>query len=225
LKRARHVFCPSAYLRDVALGWGLDPERVSVLPNPAPSVRSCPREELRRELELDGNVSCSPAARPAEGGRQSCSTALATSTACRSSIAGDGPERARSSGAVASSGWTAACGSSAASRARRCSGCSVPATRRCFPPHGRTSRTRSSRRSPSAARSSRPRSGRPRGRRDGENGLLVAPNDAAALGEAISRFFADPAASALGRGARIGRGLLGGAVFAAIEAELERAAA
>ena len=24
LKRARHVFCPSSYLRDVALRWGLD---------------------------------------------------------------------------------------------------------------------------------------------------------------------------------------------------------
>ena len=34
LRGARHVFCPSAYLRDVALRWGLDPERVSVLPNP-----------------------------------------------------------------------------------------------------------------------------------------------------------------------------------------------
>ncbi len=29
LRRARHVFCPSSYLRDVALGWGLDPELVS----------------------------------------------------------------------------------------------------------------------------------------------------------------------------------------------------
>ena len=28
LRGARHVFCPSAYLRDVALQWGLDPERV-----------------------------------------------------------------------------------------------------------------------------------------------------------------------------------------------------
>ena len=57
LKRARQVFCPSAYLRRVALGWGLEPERVSVLPNPAPDVpQMAPRDELRRELELDGNV-------------------------------------------------------------------------------------------------------------------------------------------------------------------------
>ena len=43
LRRARHVFCPSAYLRGLALGWGLDPERVSVLPNPRRRCRSSPR--------------------------------------------------------------------------------------------------------------------------------------------------------------------------------------
>jgi glycosyltransferase involved in cell wall biosynthesis len=36
LRSARGVFCPSAYLREVALGWGLDPARVLVVPNPAP---------------------------------------------------------------------------------------------------------------------------------------------------------------------------------------------
>ena len=30
--------CPSAYLREIALGWGLDPARVSVVPNPAPEL-------------------------------------------------------------------------------------------------------------------------------------------------------------------------------------------
>ncbi|HEU5263565.1 MAG TPA: glycosyltransferase, partial [Gaiellaceae bacterium] len=57
LRSARHVFSPSAYLRDVALGWGLDPDRVSVLPNPAPVVPMLPdRAALRGELELDGRV-------------------------------------------------------------------------------------------------------------------------------------------------------------------------
>src|SRR5205823_5277024 len=36
LRRAAHVFTPSAYLRELALGWGVRPDRVSVLPNPAP---------------------------------------------------------------------------------------------------------------------------------------------------------------------------------------------
>ena len=57
LRGARHVFSPSAYLRDVALRWGLEPERVSVLPNPAPEIPSLPsREELRAELGLDGKA-------------------------------------------------------------------------------------------------------------------------------------------------------------------------
>src|SRR5207245_7430157 len=34
LRRAAHVFTPSAYLRDLAVSWGVAPERVSVLPNP-----------------------------------------------------------------------------------------------------------------------------------------------------------------------------------------------
>lgn len=38
LRRAAHVVCPSGFLRELALGWGLAPERVSVLPNPAPVV-------------------------------------------------------------------------------------------------------------------------------------------------------------------------------------------
>jgi glycosyltransferase involved in cell wall biosynthesis len=38
LRRAAHVFTPSAYLRDLAVSWGVPAERVSVLPNPAPSL-------------------------------------------------------------------------------------------------------------------------------------------------------------------------------------------
>jgi glycosyltransferase involved in cell wall biosynthesis len=55
LRRAAHVLCPSSYLRDIALGWGLDPARVSVLPNPAPSLPQLPsREEARAALALEG---------------------------------------------------------------------------------------------------------------------------------------------------------------------------
>ncbi|MGL6279334.1 MAG: glycosyltransferase, partial [Gaiella sp.] len=48
LRRAAHVFVPSAYLRTVALGWGLDAAHVTVLPNPAPPLPPLPpRRELR----------------------------------------------------------------------------------------------------------------------------------------------------------------------------------
>jgi glycosyltransferase involved in cell wall biosynthesis len=55
LRRAAHVVCPSSALRELALGWGLAPERVTVLPNPvAPPPDLPPRDELRRRHGLDG---------------------------------------------------------------------------------------------------------------------------------------------------------------------------
>ena len=55
LRRARRVLVPSAYLRAIALGWGLDPERVTVVPNPAPEIPVHPtREEARAALAVDG---------------------------------------------------------------------------------------------------------------------------------------------------------------------------
>ncbi len=38
VRRAAHVVTPSAYLRELAIGWGVDPGRVSLLPNPAPLI-------------------------------------------------------------------------------------------------------------------------------------------------------------------------------------------
>jgi glycosyltransferase involved in cell wall biosynthesis len=38
LRRAARVVCPSAWLRDLAVSWGVPAERVTVLPNPAPPV-------------------------------------------------------------------------------------------------------------------------------------------------------------------------------------------
>jgi glycosyltransferase involved in cell wall biosynthesis len=38
VRRAAHVITPSEYLRRIALGWGLPPARVTVLPNPIPTA-------------------------------------------------------------------------------------------------------------------------------------------------------------------------------------------
>lgn len=55
VSRARHVFCPSAYLRDIAIGWGLAPADVEVIPNPAPDVSDIPpRTEARASLGIEG---------------------------------------------------------------------------------------------------------------------------------------------------------------------------
>lgn len=55
LRGAAHVFSPSAYLRDLAVSWGVDPERVEVLPNPSPVLPDLPsRDEARSRFSVDG---------------------------------------------------------------------------------------------------------------------------------------------------------------------------
>ena len=50
------MLSPSEYLRRIALGWGLEPTRISVLPNTVPEIPTLPpREELRAELGLEGD--------------------------------------------------------------------------------------------------------------------------------------------------------------------------
>ena len=130
LRRARHVFCPSAYLRDVALRWGLDPGRVSVLPNPAPEtpvaavhVRSSAPSSGSREMR-----SSSPAA---SGRRRRSARAGGARRRARRDAHGcrGWTERAPSSVELASSDSTAASPSSAAWPAGRCSGSFARPTR------------------------------------------------------------------------------------------------
>jgi hypothetical protein len=53
LRRAAHVVTPSSFIRELALGWGVPPGRVTLLPNPAPMLPPrAPREELRRRYGI-----------------------------------------------------------------------------------------------------------------------------------------------------------------------------
>jgi glycosyltransferase involved in cell wall biosynthesis len=55
LSRAVRVIVPSRYLAQFVSGWGVLPERISVIPNPAPAIDlGEPREELRRRLGVSG---------------------------------------------------------------------------------------------------------------------------------------------------------------------------
>jgi glycosyltransferase involved in cell wall biosynthesis len=57
LRPAAHVVCPSRFLRDLAITWGVPPERVSVLPNPTPPLPLLrAREQLRASLGVSGPV-------------------------------------------------------------------------------------------------------------------------------------------------------------------------
>ena len=94
VRRAAPVITPSSYLRELALGWGVEAERATVLPNPTPSLPELrSRDELRAELALDGPTL-------AFAGRLTAQKSLdAGIEAARRAgvalvVAGDGPDRA-----------------------------------------------------------------------------------------------------------------------------------
>jgi glycosyltransferase involved in cell wall biosynthesis len=93
LRRAGHVVTPSTYLRELAIGWGVGPDRVTLVPNPAPALpRLAPREALRAAFGIE---------RPTLvfAGRLTAQKSLELGIeAARSAgvdllIAGDGPDR------------------------------------------------------------------------------------------------------------------------------------
>jgi glycosyltransferase involved in cell wall biosynthesis len=93
-KRAAHVVTPSSYLRELAIRWGVSPDKATVLPNPAPPVPELrPREELRRELGFDGPTLVF-------AGRLTAQKSLdvgieaARRAGIALAVAGDGPDRA-----------------------------------------------------------------------------------------------------------------------------------
>jgi len=94
LRRAAYIYCPSAYLRQLALAWGIPPERVSVLPNPAPSLPDLPaRDELRRAFGLNGATLAFAGRLTAQKSLGRALEAVAAAHGVRLVIAGEGPDR------------------------------------------------------------------------------------------------------------------------------------
>jgi glycosyltransferase involved in cell wall biosynthesis len=94
LRRAAHIFTPSAYLRDLVLSWGVPEERVSVLPNPAPPVPAlATREELRRQLGLNGSTIAFAGRLTAQKSLELALEALAANEGVELVIAGEGDRR------------------------------------------------------------------------------------------------------------------------------------
>jgi len=95
LRRAAHVFTPSAYLRELAVSWGVPANRVSVLPNPTPPLpRLRPRDELRAELGLTGPTLAFAGRLTAQKSLGVALDAVAAADGVTLVIAGDGDERA-----------------------------------------------------------------------------------------------------------------------------------
>ncbi len=96
VRHAAHVFCPSAYLAELAVRWGADPARVDVLPNPAPAeIALPPREELRARYGIDGPTLAFAGRLTAQKALEVAFEAIGLVDGVTLLVAGDGPERER----------------------------------------------------------------------------------------------------------------------------------
>jgi glycosyltransferase involved in cell wall biosynthesis len=228
LRRSNHVFCPSAYLRNVALGWGLDPASVSVLPNPAPAIPSLPpRKELRSELGLEGDVLVFAGRLGPQKALGTALEAVAAIPGVTFVVAGDGPERialerrAQELGVGGRVRFLGSVSRDAVLRLFRAADASVLSSAWENFPHTVVEALAVG--CPVIATTV---GGVPEVVRDGENGLLVRPGDPEALADAVSRFFSDAELreGLTGRAPASVAGYTEETVFSVIEAELERCA-
>jgi glycosyltransferase involved in cell wall biosynthesis len=94
LRRAAHVFCPSEWLRELALSWGVGPARVSVLPNPSPRPGELPpRDELKRRLGVNGATVAFAGRLTAQKSLHVAVEAVARAEGVALVVAGEGPDR------------------------------------------------------------------------------------------------------------------------------------
>jgi glycosyltransferase involved in cell wall biosynthesis len=184
-RRAAHVITPSSYLRALALGWGVEPARATVLPNPAPPIPELRlRDELRRELGVDGPTL-------AFAGRLTAQKSLdvgieaARRAGVALIVAGDGPDRA----ALEALGHARFIGPLPRERVLelfRAADASLLSSSWENFPHTVVEALAVG--TPVIATRT---GGVAEVVRDGENGLIVEPGDTAALTAAIERYFAD----------------------------------
>jgi glycosyltransferase involved in cell wall biosynthesis len=94
LRGAAHVFTPSAWLRELAVAWGVAAERVSVLPNPSPALPElAPRDDLRAAFGMEGPTLAFAGRLTAQKSLEVALAAVAANDDVSLLIAGDGDER------------------------------------------------------------------------------------------------------------------------------------
>ena len=195
LRRAAHVYTPSTYLRDLAIRWGVEAGRVSVLPNPAPdSVPAESRDALRQRLGLDGTVLAFAGRLTAQKSLDVLLRAVASCEEVQLVIAGTGEELPLVEQLVAQLGLEPRVSLlGALPRARvldlfAAADAAVLSSSWENFPHSVVEALAVG--TPVIATAA---GGVPEVVRDGENGLLVPVGDVAAFAAAIHRFAADPA--------------------------------
>lgn len=229
LRRAAHVFCPSEYLRGLAVSWGLEPERVGVLPNPAPTLPELrPREQLKQEFGVDGAALAFAGRLTAQKSLGVALEAVASVDGVELLIAGEGDERPqleRRAAELGLSGRVRFLGPQPRERVvelfRAADATILSSSWENFP-HSVVEALAVG--TPVLATTA---GGVAEVVEDGVNGLLVPPGDAAALGAAVRRYFGDHALRERLRAAAAPSvaEYAPERVFARLEEVLERAAA
>jgi glycosyltransferase involved in cell wall biosynthesis len=96
LRHAAHVFTPSAWLRELVVRWGVEPARVSVLPNPSPPLPPLrDRDELRASFEMNGPTLAFAGRLTAQKSLEIALDAVARVEGVSLVVAGEGDERTR----------------------------------------------------------------------------------------------------------------------------------
>jgi glycosyltransferase involved in cell wall biosynthesis len=92
---ASRIVCPSAWLRDVVAGWGVDPGRIDVLPHAVAPPPLAERDELRRRYGFEGPTLVLAGRLVPQKALDVALRAVSLAEAVSLVVAGDGPERAR----------------------------------------------------------------------------------------------------------------------------------
>jgi glycosyltransferase involved in cell wall biosynthesis len=185
-RRAAHVVTPSTYLQELAIGWGVQAERVTVLPNPAPVVADGPgRDALRERFGIDGPTLVF-AGRLALPKSLEIGIEAARAAGVQLLVAGDGPERARLE-ALGHARFLGPLPREDVLALFRAGDASLLSSSWENFPHGVVESLAAG--TPVVATRV---GGVPEVVRDGENGLLVPPGDVGALAAVVRRLFAEP---------------------------------
>jgi glycosyltransferase involved in cell wall biosynthesis len=195
LGRVHHLVCPSAYLASLAATWGVPEERLTVLPNPSPELPAlAPREELRAKLGLEGPALAFAGRLTRQKALEVAFEAVRRLPEVVLLVAGDGPEREsleRTAQELGLDGRIRFLGSQSrlgVLELFRAADASVLSSAWENLPHTVVEALAAG--TPVIATAT---GGVVEVVRDGENGLLVPPGDAAALAAAIERFLGDQA--------------------------------
>jgi glycosyltransferase involved in cell wall biosynthesis len=101
LRLAAHVVCPSVFLRDLALTWGVEPERATVVPNALPTVSaSASSGQLRDRLDLNGTTLAFVGRLGPQKALDVAVEAVSAADGVTLLVVGEGPDRARLEGSA-----------------------------------------------------------------------------------------------------------------------------